>query len=157
MYNCLNDCPCSTELLPINETFAIPPCVARIGTPTIYSCPINLNEDKGCCSAEAEVEVCGQTLRCSLDLYYVRYSGNLIFTIALPVFDGENCPVPEIITLVIPYDIGSQICYYCEKSCPPELPCESFTIENLQIVLDTDNDTVTVTGQPVFECPFTAE
>lgn len=153
MNNCVNECPCSTVLAPINATFPVPPCVARIGTPTIFSCPINLNAEKGCCTAEAEVEVCGQNLLCSIDLYYVKYSGILTFTIVLPVFDGETCPVPENITLVIPYDIGSQICYYCDKTCPPELPCDAFSLENLQFVLDTENDVITVTAQPVFECP----
>ncbi len=152
-----NCCPCgSTNLEPINLTFDVSPCVAAIGEPALYAgCPI-LECEENKCIFDVLVPVCPEDnieLECSVKVYSLTFTGSAHFIVTVPVSDGETCPLPEALTFDIPVDIGTQTCYYCNKVNCPELDCGIISIDNLAVSFDEESSTITITGQPVFNCP----
>ncbi len=157
MGKCLSECPCnSTEIAPIDLTFDVSPFVAEVGDPSIYAgCPV-LECEENKCLIDVLVPVCPENdieLACSVKVYSLTFTGTAHFIVSVPVSDGETCPLPEALTFDIPVDIGTQICYYCEDVCCPELDCGIIEIEDLQVFFDDENSTIRITGNPVFNCP----
>ncbi|MDN4525102.1 hypothetical protein [Fictibacillus fluitans] len=151
-------CTCvNTPLSPINLTFPMPTCVRQIGTPILNVGCANVTCTPGSCGQNVTFEVCpgdaSSEVTCAITVYTLTFTGFKEFILQVPVFDQVGCDLPEYMTFLFDVNIGTQTCYYCSpQTCSGDY-CTVLSINNLSITFDPAAHTLTVTGQPVFNCP----
>ncbi|MDN4525101.1 hypothetical protein [Fictibacillus fluitans] len=151
-------CPCNnTPLQPVDITFDVPTCVSRIGTPEIFVSCANITCSSGSCDQSVTFQVCpgnpASEITCPVTVYTLTFTGEKQFILQVPVFDQAGCTLPPFLTFQFNIDIGTQTCYYCSPQTCPASFCTLLSLENIVITFDAAQHTLTITGDPVFNCP----